>query len=231
MTLKESEFDKFTQEYSNLLRDSTRIFGEDIDFFSEYKVKDVYEFVFSNRKNKELILDFGSGIGNSIPWFRKYFPGSELICSDISRKSLELSSIRFPGKERYLLLGDNIELPDNSIDIIFSSCVFHHIPLEEHSHWLNEMRRVLKKGGIVYVFEHNPLNPLTRRTVNQCPFDENAILIYKKNFIKKLYEVGFSSTDFSYRLFFPNQLAFLRPLEKYLKKFFFGAQYSVMGIK
>lgn len=231
MEFHESEFDKFAEEYSSILRNSTKSFGENPDFFAEYKVKDLFEFVSTHKKSDDFILDFGSGIGNSIPWFRKYFSKSNLICADVSNKSLELSANRFPGNEKYLLLDNEIRLSDNSVDIVFATCVFHHIPLDEHSLWLKEIKRVLKEGGILFVFEHNPLNPLTRRTVNQCPFDENAILIYKNSFIKKLRDTGFSSTDFSYRLFFPNQLSFLRRLEKYLKKFFIGAQYSVVGIK
>lgn len=229
--MKVSEFDNFAEEYSENLKKSTKIFGENPDFFAEYKVKDLFEYVSLNKKNDDLILDFGSGIGNSIPWFRKYFPNSNLICADVSSKSLELSLQRFPGNEKYLLLENKIDLPDNSIDVIFATCVFHHIPLDEHMFWLFEMKRVLKEGGILCVFEHNPLNPLTRRTVNQCSFDENAILISKNEFISKLRKAGLSEIIYSFRLFFPNKLSFLRPFEKYFRKLFLGAQYSVIGLK
>lgn len=47
------------------------------------------------------IFDFGSGIGNSIPWLRKYFKNAQLICADISSKSIEVSKKRFPGNEMY----------------------------------------------------------------------------------------------------------------------------------
>tara|TARA_R110002020_G_scaffold47937_2_gene137024 strand:+ start:83587 stop:84354 length:768 start_codon:yes stop_codon:yes gene_type:complete len=229
--LKNSEFDKYAEDYSANLGKSTQIFGEEIDFFAEYKVRDLNEFILKNNRKKDLILDFGSGIGNSIPWFRKYFPESKLICSDVSSKSLEYSEKRYPGKENYLLIEDRFDLAENSIDIIFATCVFHHIPEDEHMYWLGEMKRVLKEDGVLCVFEHNPLNPLTRRTVNQCPFDENAVLISKNDFVQKLQNAGYNKIEYSYRLFFPNQLASLRPLEKYMKRFFLGAQYSVIGLK
>ena len=229
--MKESEFDKYAEDYDAILKNSTRLFGEETDFFAEYKVRDLFDYITRENKPKELILDFGSGIGNSIPWFRKYFKESSLICADVSSKSLEISSRRFPGKEKYLVLENGIGMPDNSIDIIFATCVFHHIPKEEHLFWLFEMKRVLKENGVIFIFEHNPLNPLTRKTVSQCPFDENAVLISMNEFALKLKNVGFRKIDYSYRLFFPNQLAFLRPIEKYLRKVFLGAQYFIIGWK
>jgi hypothetical protein len=45
--------------------------GEDPDYFVEYKIRDVHTQVLGcGRRNENLrILDFGSGVGNSIPFF------------------------------------------------------------------------------------------------------------------------------------------------------------------
>ena len=40
-----------------------------------------------------------------------------------------------------------------------------------------ELGRVLKPGGRLYVFEHNPRNPLVRYVIARTPIDENAILL------------------------------------------------------
>ena len=40
----------------------------------------------------------------------------------------------------------------------------------------SELRRVVRPGGIVALFEHNPLNPLTRVAVSRCEFDEGVTL-------------------------------------------------------
>ena len=42
------------------------------------------------------------------------------------------------------------------------------------------MARVLRPGGIAAIFEHNPLNPLTRRVVSNCVFDEDAVLLRRR---------------------------------------------------
>ncbi len=227
-----SEFDQFADEYSQMLKDSTSSFGEEITFFAEYKIKDLKDLVQNRGLQDQTILDFGSGTGSSIPFFRKYFPNSNLSCIDVSQKSLEVSQSRFGQKEQYGLITDqHIPYADESFNLVFTTCVFHHIPADEHHHWLGEMKRVLKKGGVMIIFEHNPYNPLTLRTVNQCPFDENAVLISQPAFTKKLHAVGLQHVSHQYRLFFPGFLSFARGLEKFLTWCPIGAQYFVYGFK
>lgn len=112
-----------------------------------------------------------------------------------------------------------------------ATCVFHHIPESEHVHWLYELRRILKKGGLIIIFEHNPYNPLTISTVKHCPFDVNAKLISAKKFKKLFNVVGFDKTDSVFRIFFPGFLSFTRPLEKYIKTIPLGAQYYLFAKK
>jgi hypothetical protein len=81
------------------------------------------------------------------------------------------------------------------------------------------------------IHEHNPLNPLTRHAVNNCPFDENAILIKSRTLQKLLIDAGFQDVKREYRIFFPRFLRSLRPTERHLRNIPFGAQYFVTGIK
>jgi len=53
----------------------------------------------------------------------------------------------------------------------------HHVAPSQWSAFVGEMARVTRPRGAVMVFEHNPLNPLTRRAVNNCEFDEDAVLL------------------------------------------------------
>jgi hypothetical protein len=75
----------------------------------------------------------------------------------------------------------------------FSACVFHHIPHGEHWGWLRELYRVVRPGGLLSVFEHNPLNPLTLHAVNTCPFDLNARLIQAGQLARQCRAAGWSS--------------------------------------
>ena len=57
------------------------------------------------------------------------------------------------------------------------SAVLHHVPVAERPAVYAELGRVLKPGGRLYVFEHNPRNPLVRYVIARTPIDENAILL------------------------------------------------------
>lgn len=227
--MREAEFDSFADEYDAQHRQNIALTGEDPSFFAAYKIRLFAETIGAAAGS---ILDFGSGIGNSIPHFRTHLPRADLTCADVSEKSSALARARFPGRERYLPIeGDRIPAPDASFDAAFSACVFHHIPHEEHVGWLGELLRVTRPGGRLMIFEHNPLNPLTVRAVNTCPFDANARLISARRLSAAFREAGWNEPRIRYHVFFPRALARLRPLEPALAWCSLGAQYSVEAVR
>jgi SAM-dependent methyltransferase len=227
----EKEFDLLADEYANEHQKNIRITGEKPDYFSEYKIRDLEDYTKSQCFLPRTILDFGCGIGNSIPFFRKYFQYSKLIATDVSYRSIEISKKRFPGKEEYLLIDNSIPIGSETQNLIFSACVFHHIPHEQHLHWLKELYRVASPSAMIVIFEHNPLNPLTVHAVNTCPLDINAKLIRSGQLKKKLIDSGWLDIEIKYKFFFPSFLRVFRPLEKYLSWCFFGGQYQISGSK
>tara|TARA_X000000950_G_scaffold288462_1_gene405373 strand:+ start:2154 stop:2867 length:714 start_codon:yes stop_codon:yes gene_type:complete len=226
-----AEFDSYADEYHSLHKTNIAITGESPEYFSEYKIEDLLAFVMRKNISHTKITDFGSGIGNSIPFFRKYFSSSTLNCLDVSSKSIEISKKRFPGNEKYVLIDDKIPLPTSSQDVIFSACVFHHIPHEQHHRWLSELIRITKPGGLLAIYEHNPLNPLTVRAVNTCPLDVNAHLIRGGELKKRASNAGWVSGIVDYKLFFPSFLSSMRIFENYLEWLPLGAQYRFLAKK
>lgn len=222
-----AEFDLLANSYYEHHKTNVAITGYTPDYFAEYKIADLAELVSSMGFAANHIFDFGSGIGNSLPFFRKYFPASELHCGDVSPRSIEVAQARFPGDETYVLIGDDIPLPAASQDVVFSACVFHHIPEVQHLHWLAELRRVTRPGGLLAVYEHNPLNPLTLRAVNTCPLDVNARLIRAGEMRERALAGGWRDPRVDYRLFFPSFLGALRPVERRLGWLWLGAQYRL----
>jgi ubiquinone/menaquinone biosynthesis C-methylase UbiE len=227
-----AEFDRFADEYDQMLREATAVTGEGPEFFHEYKIKAMARLAAERGLEPESVLDFGSGIGNSTPYFRRYFPAAQLSGADVSQRSLDVAEKRFPGVSTGIRIeGQRILAPDDSFGATFSACVFHHIPHAEHVHWLGELRRVTRPGGMLAIFEHNPLNPLTVRAVNTCPFDENAHLIRSKELVERYLAAGWKLPKVHYHLFFPHALAALRGLEPYLARVPLGGQYSVTAVK
>jgi len=229
--MDQSEFDKFADEYLSIHEKNIRMSGESPEFFAEYKIRDISEAVRSTGPVSN-ILDFGSGVGNSVPHVEKYFPQSHLTCLDVSGRSLEISKERFGDRVKHSLFdGENIPFSCGTFDIAYAACVFHHIAVAKHKQLLLELRRVLKPGGLLFVFEHNPLNPLTIQAVNTCPFDENANLIRGAQMRSVFEEAGYDDVDVRFRIFFPSFLSSLRTFERYMTWLPFGAQYYVRGRK
>lgn len=230
--MDKAEFDRFADAYYDQHRENVAITGEGPEYFAEYKIRQLRAIVDRDQIVVSRICDFGAGIGNSIPYFRKYFPDAALTSSDVSERSLTLGRQRYPGNGNSVLIEDGrIPCENDTFDVAFSACVFHHIPHEEHVKWLQELHRIARPGGLVAIFEHNPLNPLTVHAVNTCPFDENARLILARSLAKRLSAAGWASPRIQYNLFFPRGLASLRPLEASLGWLPFGAQYVAFARK
>ena len=81
------------------------------------------------------------------------------------------------------------------------------------------------------VFEHNPLNPVTRKAVADCPFDEDAELLYPWTVTGLLRDAGLAEVALRYIVFFPRALAALRPLEPKLSRLPAGAQVMAVGVR
>jgi ubiquinone/menaquinone biosynthesis C-methylase UbiE len=230
--MEQTEFDHVADTYYEQHREAVQITGEEPEYFAEYKIRVLAELAAAGGIGPRRVLDFGSGIGNSIPHFRKHLPSAQLTCADVSRRSLDLAERRFAGMAESLLIeGERIPAEDAGFDLAFSACVFHHIDHDEHVHWLRELCRVTHPGGLLAIFEHNPLNPLTVRAVNNCPFDENAELIRSGQLAQRFEAAGWKRPRVRYHLFLPRAFAALRPLERALTSVPFGAQYSVVARK
>jgi SAM-dependent methyltransferase len=228
----EAEFDRFAAEYREQHAASIRLSGEATDYFAEYKIRDVAEVFDGIREAPERILDFGGGVGNSLPYMRRYFPKAEITLLDPSAASLDVAAKRFPGEATFRHFdGTRIPLEAGAFDLVFTACVFHHIPAAEHIALLREIGRVLSPDGRFFLFEHNPLNPLTRHAVNSCAFDENAVLIGARDMRRRFATAGLRAARTRHRIFFPHAFAGLRPLERALTWLPLGAQYSIEAVK
>ena len=230
--MSQAEFDQFAARYRDVHARNIALTGETPDYFAAYKMRDfAAELSLRGAPREGRFLDFGSGVGASIQPFLRYWPKGRLLCADVSGESLAESSRAHGDLADYLRIDDGrLALDEGVIDGAYACCVFHHNPPAEHGAALAELRRVLKPGAPLMVYEHNPYNPLTVRAVNTCPLDENAILIRARAMRKLVDDAGFRQSRADYRVFFPGPLRALRPLESWLRWLPLGAQYAVHAV-
>jgi SAM-dependent methyltransferase len=226
-----AEFDKFAEEYLATHKTNLAVTGESPDYFARYKIVEVARRLRSLRIKPGRVLDFGCGIGNSAPHLREAFPQAQITGVDVSEKSLAVACARFPGAAEFVAY-DPADAPpatEGGYDLIFSACVFHHIEAAEHVAIFRRLRERLAPGGVMAIFEHNPVNPVSRYIVATCPFDENAVLIPASELARRQREAGFGRVAVTYTGFFPGPLRMLRPLETMMGRIPVGAQYYTLA--
>lgn len=226
------EFDKFADEYLAVHSRNIAISGEGPEYFSRYKIDEVRRRWYGEKRAQPAtILDFGTGIGSSLPFLASRFPAAAITGVDVSSRSLAIAEQRFAGTAKLVSYagGADIPLPDKSFDLIFSACVFHHIASSEHAAIFTRLRALLKADGLMFIFEHNPLNPVTRYIVATCPFDENAVLMPAQRLRQEQEQAGFKKVQVAYAGFFPGALRIFRPLERFMTALPIGAQYYTMA--
>lgn len=222
------DFDKHADSYEKQLTEDLKFFGEESNYFAEYKVRIVKECL----KNKPInILEYGCGIGMNLQFLVNYFPNSNIYGCDISAKSIEVASKNNKSVNFFLLEDNEIQKYKDTFDIIFISNVFHHIEPPLRKKAISNINLMLKSDGKVFFFEHNPFNPVTRHIVNTCVWDTDAILLKPKESLDLFEEGGFKIIRKHYTLYFPAFLKFLRPLEKGLFFIPLGGQYYIWAEK
>lgn len=226
---KFDDFDKFSENYRNEhTKNIQKVSGVDSNYFSEYKIREISQ----NEKasHDSVILDFGCGDGNSAYYFSKHLFPKAYYGIDISINCIKEAEQRpLENCDFRIFDGAHIPFENGTFDIILIACVLHHVDSSFHNNILRECHRVLKDEGRLYIFEHNPINPLTRRLVDTCPFDKDAVLIHSRELKKPLKEILFVNIKRKYTIFFPRKYFFKRLvfLEKYLSWCPLGGQYYI----
>jgi SAM-dependent methyltransferase len=218
-----TKFDAYSRSYEELHAASVSASGEPSAYFARYKLQCLQRAAVPTTQP---ILDYGCGIGSLTTLLAEEF--SDVHGYDPSAESIRLARERIPGAKLY---EHDRDVPDDHFSTVVLSGVLHHVLPAQRRELLGTVLSKLKPGGALYVFEHNPLNPLTRRAVAACEFDDDAILLWPWEVVRELRGAGFARVVLDYIVFFPRPLAWLRPLEPRLAWLPLGAQTLVRGTR
>ena len=226
-----TEFDAFAAGYDGGIGDPLkRLAGKSVETFFEHKV----EWLRRNLSPAGRLLDFGCGTGTFLGALRRSGAPLELFGCDISAGMVEAARARWDAGSLPVLHAvapGPLPLADAQFDVVTSVCVLHHIEPAARAGTVRELVRVLKPGGRLVIFEHNPLNPATRWLVARAPIDVNAQLLRAADCARLLARSGAVHDRTDYILFFPPRLRRLWTLERFLASVPLGGQYVVVGRK
>ncbi len=223
-------FDKYDKSYDELVKKSIGFMGRKHDYYTQVKADCLLENLqkLYGETRTLRVLDVGCGIGKTDSFLS---PSLEKLAGvDISSASIERARRENPMVHYEVYDGSILPFDSGLFDAAFLICVLHHVAPDERVALMREVRRTLRPGGAVFVFEHNPFHPLTRLAVARCEFDREARLLSMRTAEDTLLKAGFSLLDSQYILYLPFKLGNLRGTDSIRRNLPFGAQYFVAGV-
>jgi 2-polyprenyl-3-methyl-5-hydroxy-6-metoxy-1,4-benzoquinol methylase len=217
------KFDQYAQSYRDAHQQSVRVSGEAPEFFAQHKLGCLER---AGVPPEASVLDYGCGTGSLTRLLSGRF--ARVTGYDPSEVSLGVARQEAPSATFH---SDEAAIPDTTFDVAILSGVLHHVPPAEREAVVGHVVKKLVPGGRLFVFEHNPYNPVTRRAVAACPFDDDAILLRPGEIRGLLAGARLRPVQQDYVLFFPRLLAGLRPFEPLLRWFPLGAQTLTIGAR
>lgn len=218
-----AEFDAFASSYQEHLDHSVRISGDTADYFAAYKAAyTARRLALTGGK----VLDYGCGVGLLASHLKRRLPNLQIDGFDISHDCV--SQVGRNLSQQGTFTSDPGAI-GRTYDIIVLSNVLHHVQPASRPRLISDIRRRLARNGKLVVFEHNPINPLTRWAVSQCVFDQDAILLSARELAGSLRAAQLRVLSHDYIVFFPRCFAWLRPIEPYLRWCPIGAQNAMIA--
>ena len=144
----------------NVLKDTFVESGENRRTESDHEATGLDEFLvrfdssFLDELNQKRILDFGCGYGGKAVELARRLPASFVVGIEPHQKKIDKANEFAARKgvancEFRLCTQESVPLPDQSVDAVVCHDVLEHV--QDPSIVLNEMHRVLKRGGKAYI--------------------------------------------------------------------------------
>ncbi len=219
------DFDAHAHSYVEAVDESVSFTGKDSAFFAQRKVEILEELTFGSVGSLAglSVLDVGCGTGTTDRHLVDHV--GSLVGVDVSEEMLALAAEAIPTANFEWYNGEKLPFPDESFDIALTVCVLHHVPTSGRALFVSELHRVTRAGGLVAIFEHNPINPLTRYAVNSCDLDDGVVLVAGREATTYLADAGAAEVTRLDYLFSPFGGALGRSIDSALAHLPLGGQY------
>jgi SAM-dependent methyltransferase len=224
-----ADFNAYKATYEDEVSKAISFAGQEHDFYTELKAERLVQIASRRLGDPGTLaaLDVGCGVGKTDSFLQERF--GSLYGVDVAEGPVKVAAGSNPLVSYQVFDGQELPFQDDLLDLSFAICVLHHVEPSARNSLIREMTRVTRTGGLVVLFEHNPFNPLTRRVVSRCKFDEDAELLRMSSATKLLLRQGLRVADRCYILLLPFGSRRTTRLERAFGWLPLGAQYYVAG--
>ena len=221
------------KEFHNKLQSKKKGRFENIFYKALHNMFEDFNSIISDKAKKKIVLDFGCGIGSLTEKVTQFNP-EKLVGVDISEisinKAIESSKNLNLQIEYSVDNCENLELKDNTFDLVYGSGILHHLNLNKS---INEICRVLRKDGEMVFLEPLGTNPIInfyrKLTPNSRSVDEHPFVKKDFDLISSLFkQINISYYGFFTLVFF---LFYKRPEKSFLYKIICKLDYYFFKIK
>ena len=222
-----AEFDEYADSYQDAVGRSVSFAGKDVDYYARRKAEHLVDVVTRRLGDPRQVsaLDVGCGVGITDAHLSGHF--GVLHGVDTAGDAVDRAAVRNPTVRYQAYEGTALPFPDGTLDVAFAICVAHHVPVVERPAFARELERVVRPGGLVVLFEHNPFNPLTRVAVSRCEFDRGVTLLSRGTASRLLAGASLDVVERRYILFVPLDRSIARRADRLLHRVPLGAQHYV----
>jgi SAM-dependent methyltransferase len=160
--MTEDTFDRIAHEYDEVLP------AHVVEHYLAKRVRYIAEHCPSGR-----VLDVGCGTGTLAA--RLAAAGFTVTGLDPSQGMLDVMAESAPAVERVRGEGSELPFEDETFDVAITVAALHHVAdPDDVRATLVEMVRVLRPGGQIVVWDHNPRNPYWKNLMARVPQDDGS---------------------------------------------------------
>lgn len=130
------------------------------------------------------ILDLGCGTGTLTLMVKNHYPDAKVHGLDGDSKALAIARRKAEAADVEVVFDKgfsyDLPYPDAAFDRVLSSLVFHHLTHQRKVETLQEVRRILKPGGTLFIVDFGkPATPSGRRSQSSSTMPSTSVTISK----------------------------------------------------
>ena len=225
-------FDSHADDYEAQLSRGLNLSGEPKEFFANGRIEFLCRWWQRTGRREPLrIIDYGCGVGDVTALLAKAFPTAQVEGFDPSPRCVERALARYASDRVRFELLRGFDSGTRPADLVHLNGVVHHVPPADRPDLFRSVTANVEPGGVVALFENNPLNPGTHIVMARIKFDRDAVKVPSWEARRQLRVAGLNPVTTGYLFYFPRSLRALRPLERGLSRLPFGAQYGVIALR